>query len=202
MKSGSDPRFEAAQDLAGLDLAELTRKALSAVRRHLWFVLACGLVFAALGAALAVLRAPYYTARASIIIDPRVDEGMGSVEVPTIRRRRAGGRFRGRGAQVRADPAAGGQSAGSRGASQGPDSRRGNKIPSDEALRQIVVEDLARSLDIEREGTTTSFASWRHRRSPPRPQTSRMRSRRSTSRRRPRTGPHNRTRRVVGCGIR
>lgn len=84
MRASPDLRYEAAQDLSGFDLAELARRALAGVRRNWALILGSCLIFALLGALLALKQAPYYAARSSIIIDPRVSEGMNASEVPTI----------------------------------------------------------------------------------------------------------------------
>lgn len=80
-----DPRFEAQPpQLASLDLAELFRRGRSALRRNLGLILATGVLFATVGATLVNMQAPYYLARASIIIDPRIDEEMEAAQAPTV----------------------------------------------------------------------------------------------------------------------
>lgn len=75
-KQGSEPRYEAAQELSGLDVTESVQRAFSATRRNLWLAIICALLFAALGMVYASTREAYYQARASIIIDPRVAESI------------------------------------------------------------------------------------------------------------------------------
>ena len=156
MNQGHDLRFEAPPpQLASLDLAELFRRTRSALGRNLWLILASGLVFASLAAVLVNLQAPYYVARASLIIDPRVDESMGAAQAPTIlladalvvdlqvevlRSEQIMQRVAARldlasaaAARLAAEHAA---------------------VPDAATLRQDVLRGLARNLDIEREGTT------------------------------------------------
>ena len=156
MNQGYDLRFEAPPpQLASLDLAELFRRTRSALGRNLWLILAAGLAFASLAAVLVNLQAPYYVARASLIIDPRVDESMGAVQAPTIlladalvvdsqvevlRSEQIMQRVAARldlasaaSARLAAEHAA---------------------VPDSATLAQDVHRGLARSLDIEREGTT------------------------------------------------
>ncbi len=156
MNQGYDLRFEAPPpQLASLDLAELFRRTRSALGRNLWLILAAGLAFASLAAVLVNLQAPYYVARASLIIDPRVDESIGAVQAPTIlladalvvdsqvevlRSEQIMQRVAARldlasaaSARLAAEHAA---------------------VPDSATLAQDVHRGLARSLDIEREGTT------------------------------------------------
>ena len=204
MNQGYDLRFEAPPpQLASLDLAELFRRTRSALGRNLWLILAAGLAFASLAAVLVNLQAPYYVARASLIIDPRVDESMGAVQAPTIlladalvvdsqvevlRSEQIMQRVAARldlasaaSARLAAEHAA---------------------VPDSATLAQDVHRGLARSLDIEREGTTyvVRIAAT----PPPRPPppTSRTRSPTSTSRRRSRPRPGRPSRRPPGSPTR
>lgn len=150
----TDVPREGADELAGLTLPELSRRALAALRRNLWLILLCSLLFGGLGATFALLQAPYYVARASIIIDPRVNEGMDppaptavladalvvDSEVEVLRSgellRRVIDRL-GLVATKRKEL-----------------ETDGAQIPPEEVLRQELVESLAKDFEIEREAQT------------------------------------------------
>lgn len=151
----TDARYEASQDLAGLDLAEILRRAWLALRRNFWLVLLSGLAFAALAAFYAQGQAPYYDARSSLLIDPRVNEGMEAPQAPTIlladalvvdtevlvlQSERILNRVIDRLGLMekrRADLAA-----------------EGEPIPSDSVLRADLIGSIGQALDIEREAPT------------------------------------------------
>lgn len=156
MPKSIDLPYEASQDLAGLDLAEIFRRGLSAISRNLWILVLCVLVFVLLALALVSRQQPFYDARASIIIDPRVSQGMGGdgaaptllfadalvvdSEVEVLRSedilRRVADKL---------DLATGARE---------QLAALGLPVPSDAELREMVLSGLAQRIDVEREGKT------------------------------------------------
>ncbi len=150
------PSGRAADDLAGIDPAELFRGALGAVRRGFWIILLCIAVFAALGAAFALRQEPRFVARSSLIIDPRVSEGvMTDQQVPTIfladalvvdsevevlQSQQVLGRV-----VDRLDLA---------GETRAALVEAGEPVPEEAEVERLATEALASRLDVEREGTT------------------------------------------------
>lgn len=146
----------AADDLAGIDPAELFRGAIGALRRGFWIILLCVAIFAALGAAFAMRQEPKFVARSSLIIDPRVSEGMMTdQQVPTVlladalvvdsevevlQSRQVLGRV-----IERLDLA---------GETRAALVEAGEPVPDEAELERLAFESLASRLDVEREGTT------------------------------------------------
>lgn len=148
--------YEASQDIAGLDLAEIFRRSLSAITRNLWILALSVLAFVLIAAALMARQPDFYAARSSIIIDPRVSQGMGGdTSTPTLLfadalvvdsevevlhsediLRRVADRLdlvAGARAQIVAE---------------------GLPVPSDAELRETVISGLGDRIDVEREGKT------------------------------------------------
>lgn len=67
-------KYSVSEDLGALEPAELIKRAWRALRGNAWIVAACVAVFVILGGLYTQAQAPFYGARASIIIDPRVGE--------------------------------------------------------------------------------------------------------------------------------
>ncbi len=159
MKAIRGVRYEASQDLASLDPAELVRRALRSVRRNLPILAACVLGFMLLGGLYSLLQTPFYSARASIIIDPRVGEDIVDApqastvlladalvvdsEVEVLSSRDLLGTVATRLdllTPMRQEMAA--------------DAEAGEPAPSDAAVLQATIDDLADNITISREGTT------------------------------------------------
>ncbi|SDZ54213.1 Uncharacterized protein involved in exopolysaccharide biosynthesis [Jannaschia faecimaris] len=78
-------RARPTEDDTSLDISELARNAYDGVRRNLWLIALTVLVFTGATVVYVLSRDDVYTARASLLIDPRIAGGAGGVQpAPTL----------------------------------------------------------------------------------------------------------------------